>query len=182
MTTNNTNTTAMSTTRKFGQKLSIYHPSGSGNGAALSLEPRVNRLDSDNYNCFFLEMALQKTGPSKDGDKRIPATFDWEKKLTVKLDFNDICELLAVLEGRIEKAGGAKNGIFHQNGNGSTIISLQKAEKGGYYIGLSKKTNDGVATRVGLLLSDAEAIGLRSVFQSGLFFITFHTQVFQTAV
>ncbi|MBA4389004.1 MAG: hypothetical protein C0404_13565 [Verrucomicrobia bacterium] len=182
-TNNSTNNTANGNTngpvKRFGQKLSIYHPSSAGTGAALRLEPRVNRADSDNYNCFFLELAVQKTGASRDGDKRIPATFDWEKKLTVKLDFSDICELLAVLEGKVEKVGGQKGGLYHQNGAGSTVISLQKSEKGGYYIGLSKKSGDAAAVRVGVLLSEAEAIGLRSVFQAGLFFVTFHTQVFQ---
>ena len=169
-------------TRLMPQKLVIYHPSGSGNGAALQLEPRVNRQESDRYNCFFLEMASQKTSASRDGDRRVPATFDWEHKLTAKLDFGDICELLAVLEGRAEKVGGQKGGLYHQNGQGSLVISLQKAEKGGYYIGLSKKVGDAAAVRVGLALSESEASGLRSVFQAGLFFITFHTHIFPAAV
>ena len=124
----------------------------------------------------------QKTAASKEGGKSIPASFDWEHKLTVKLDFTDICEMLAVLEGRVDKVGGARSGLFHQNGNSSTVISLQRAEKGGYYVGLSKKNGDsGAVTRVNITLSEAEAIGLRSIFQAGLFFITFHTHIFKTA-
>jgi hypothetical protein len=100
----------------------------------------------------------------------------------VKLDFMDICELLSVLEGRVEKLGGSKSGLFHQNGQASTVISLQKAEKGGYFLGLSKKSGEaGSVVRVNIVLSESEAIGLRSVFQAGLFFITFHTHIFPPA-
>ena len=164
------------------QKLVIYHPTAAGTGAALQLEPRVNRQEADRYNCFFMEMATQKTAASRADGKRIPASFDWEHKLTVKLDFTDICEMVAVLEGRMDKLGGTKSGLFHQNGNSSTVITLQKADKGGYYVGLSKKTGEaGAVARVSMSLSEAEAIGLRSIFQAGLFFITFHTHIFPTA-
>jgi len=168
--------------KTFAHKLVIYHPTAAGSGAALQLEPRVNRQEADRYNCFFLEMAAQKTAAARTDGKRVPASFDWEHKLTVKLDFTDICEMLAVLEGRVDKLGGAKSGIFHQNGNSSTVITLQKADKGGYFIGLSKKIGqDGALARVNMSLSEAEAIGLRSIFQAGLFFITFHTHIFPTA-
>lgn len=167
--------------RAYPQKLAFYHPNSAGNGVAMQLEPRFNRLEKDRYNCFFLEMASQKTGAGRSGDKRVPATFDWEKKLAAKLDFTDICELLAVFEGRQDKVGGQKGGLFHQNGQGSTVISLQKAEKGGYYIGLSKKNGEAAAVRVSMLISEAEAIGLRSVFQSSLFFLSFHSHIFQAA-
>lgn len=164
------------------QKLVIYHPTAAGTGAALQLEPRVNRQEADRYNCFFLEMASQKTTAARTDGKRVPASFDWEHKLTVKLDFTDICEIVAVLEGRVDRLGGAKNGLFHQNGTSSTVISLQKADKGGYFVGLSKKNgDDGAVVRVNMSLSEAEAIGLRSIFQAGLFFITFHTHIFPTA-
>ncbi|MEI6807372.1 MAG: hypothetical protein WCN95_01525 [bacterium] len=170
------------TAKLHAQKLVIYHPTSTGTGAALQLEPRVNRKDADRYNCFFLEMSSQKTAASRDGDKSVPASFDWEHKLTVKLDFTDICEMLAVLEGRVDKVGGARSGLFHQNGTSSTVISLQRSEKGGYYIGLSRKSGaDGALARVNITLSEAEAIGLRSIFQAGLFFITFHTHIFMSA-
>ena len=148
----------------------------------MQLEPRVNRQEADRYNCFFLEMASQKMAASRNGGKPVPASFDWEHKLTVKLDFTDICEMLAVLEGRMEKLGGLKSGLFHQNGQTSTVITLQKADKGGYFLGLSKKSGEaGLVTRANITLSESEVIGLRSVFQAGLFFITFHTHIFPPA-
>ena len=177
-----TDTESKGAGKPFTHKLIIYHPNSTGSGAALQLEPRVNRREADRYNCFFLEMASQKTVASRNGGKLTPASFDWEHKLTVKLDFTDICEMLAVLEGRMEKLGGQKSGLFHQNGQSSTVISLQKAEKAGYFLGLSKKNGEAEAVvRTNIALSESEAIGLRSVFQAGLFFITFHTHIFPSA-
>lgn len=168
--------------RMHRQKLILYHPNSAGNGAAMQLEPRLNRSDSDRYNCFFMEMASQRSVAAKTNDKTEPASFDWAKKLTVKLDFADVCEMLAVLEGRVDKLGGQRNGLFHKSGNASTIITLQKADRGGYFLGLSRKAaGDGTAARVNMTLTDAEAIGLRALFQTGLFFITFHSHLFQSA-
>lgn len=165
------------------QKLTFYHPGVSGSGSALQLEPRINRRESDRYNCFFLEMAAQKTAGGKEGGKKVFATFDWENKLTVKLDFADSCELLAVLEGRQERAGGQRNGLYHETDRASTVITAFKnVEKGGYGVGLSRKDKaSGALERVHINLSEAEALGLRCILQAGLFFITFHSHLFPIA-
>lgn len=156
-------------------RLVLYHPTGGATGAALQLEMRLNRPGEDRYDCFFLDLAPQKSAASRQGDRRIPATFDWEHKLTVKLDFADVCELLAVLEARTERAGGQRNGLYHENGKGCTVIAFQRsAEKTGYLLGLSRKDREsGQVSRVQIVLSETEAIGLRCLFQSGLFFMTY---------
>lgn len=165
--------------RPFRQKLVLYHPNSAGTGAALQLEPRLNRSGTDRYNCFFVDMAAQRAVASTAGGKQTPAAFDWDGKLTAKLDFADICEILAVLEGRAEKLGGQRNGLFHRSGDTTTVITLQKSDRGGYFFGLSRKSaGDDSASRVSISLSEAEAIGLRAVFQAGLFFITFHSHLF----
>ena len=161
------------------QKLAFYHPNGAGAGAALQLEPRVNRRGGDRYNCFFLDMAAQKSAAVSDGGRRVPATFDWEHKLTVKLEFPDICELLTVLEGCAERAGGQRNGLYHENGKTCTIIGFQKnVEKGGYFLSLSRKEKaSGQVSRVHMALSEAEAIGIRCVFQGSLVHLAFHNEL-----
>ncbi len=168
-------------TKIWEQKLSFYHPNAVGNGVALQLEPRLNRRESDRYNCFFFEMAAQKSVSERDGDKRVMPTFDWANKLTVKFDFTDICEMLMVLEGRQERVGGQKNGIYHDSDKANTIITFGKIpEKGGYSFGLSRKDKEsGQLTRLNIGLSEAEALGLKTIFQTGLFFITFHTHLFE---
>jgi hypothetical protein len=131
-----------------------------------------------------MEMASQKTAGGKDGDKKVFATFDWENKLTVKLEFADLCELLAVLEGRQERAGGQRNGLYHETGRASTVISAFKnAEKGGFVVGLSRKDKEsGKLDRVHITLNDAEALGLRYILQTGLFFVAFHGHLFPAPV
>ena len=162
------------------QKLVLYHPNATGTGSAMQLEPRINRREADRYNCFFLEMAAQKTVVGRDGAKKIYPTFDWDNKLTVKLDFADSCEMIAVLEGRQEKVGGQRNGLYHETERASTVISLfRNMEKGGFPLGLSRKDkSSGGLVRVHITLSEAEAVGLRCILQTGLFFITFHTHIF----
>ena len=165
------------------QKLVFYHPAASGSGVALQVGPRVNRREGDRYNCFFFEMAAQKESAVREGEKRAVASFDWENKLTVKLDFGDLCEILLVLEGTQDKVGGAKTGIYHDTGRANTVISFGRmAEKGGYSFGLSRKDKEsGQVTRLSIGLSEAEAIGLRCIIQAGLFFLTFHTHLFAGA-
>jgi hypothetical protein len=156
--------------------LALYHPNSKGSGAALQLELRLNRGEEERYDCFFMEMALQKTQATTGKDGRVPATFDWAAKTTVKLDFLDVCELLTVLEGRSQQAGGQRNGLYHESGNANTIITFKRnPEGGGIYVGLSRKEKAGNQVfRAQLLLSEAEATGMKSVLQSGLFFMTFH--------
>jgi hypothetical protein len=169
---NNQNETAA---RNYPQPLRFYHPSTNGRGAAMQIEPRFSTGGDDRYNCFFLELAAQQTPPHQVDGKRVPATFNWQEKLAVKLDFSDICELLVVLEGKSEKVGGARGGLFHQTSTANTIISCQRADQGGFLIGLSRKEADSAqAKRITIVLSEAEALGLRHVLQSSLFFLSFH--------
>ena len=163
----------------FPTALRFYHPSTQGRGAAMQLEPRFSNRQDDRYNCFFLEMATQQTPPRSEGGKRVHATFHWQEKLAVKLDFADICEILVVLEGRAEKVGGSRGGLYHQSGTGNTIISCQRGEQGGYLLGLSRKDMaTGQTSRVHIVLNEAEALGLRHVLQTSLFFLAFHQHLF----
>ena len=164
---------------RYPSALGFYHPNRSGHGAAMRLEPRFSNRQADRYNCFFLEMAAQQSPARTEQGQRVHATFNWQQKLAVKLDFPDICEMLVVLEGRAEKVGGTRGGLFHQSGNTNTIISCQRNEEGGYLVGLSRKDAEtGNTERVHIVLTEAEAIGLRHVLQTSLFFLSFHQHLF----
>jgi len=125
-------------------------------------------------------MAGQKTAAEREGNKKTFATFDWENKLTVKMDFPDICEMLLVLEGKQERVGGQKNGLYHDSEKASTVITFGRIpEREGYSFGLSRKDKEsGQLTRLSIGLSEAEAIGLRHILQGGLFLVTFYTHLF----
>jgi hypothetical protein len=168
------------TNQGYPQALRFYHPNRSGNGTAMQLEPRVSNRQNERYNCFFLELAAQQTTPGQGNSaNRVHATFNWQEKLAVKLDFSDVCELLMVLEGRAEKLGGSRGGLFHKCGDVNTIISFQRAERGGYLLGLSRKTGTAsVATRLCITLREAEVVGLRHILQASLFFLSFHQHLF----
>lgn len=157
-------------------RLTFYHPNAKGSGVAARFELRLNGGGNDRYDCFFLDMARQ-LAPAEGRAAGGPAAFDWARRATVKLDFADICELLLVLEGRKERAGAnGGNGIYHQAGDSTTLIEFRRdAERHGYLLGVSRKTKHGESVFRGqMLLTDAEAIGLRCVFQTGLFFMVFH--------
>ncbi len=162
------------TTDYKGRAISFYHPNGKGTGSAMRLEPRINRDDRDRYNCFFMELASQKTAANLKGGAGVPATFDWAGKITVKLGFLDMAEILTVLEGRSDNAGGSRNGLYHAAGNGNTLISFQaNREQRIYHLSVSKKNGSETPRKLGITLSEVEATGLRSLFQTGLFFVTF---------
>ena len=166
-------------TRQPNGRLTFYHANAKGTGAAARLELKLNRDGDERRACFFLEMSKQKTAAVRESDTRTPATFDWDAKATVKLGFTDVCEMLAVLDSRQEQAGGRRNGLYHQSGNVNTIITLKKAvEFAGYDLGISRKDSAGNEVFRGhILLNEVEALGLRYVFQAGLFHLAFHASL-----
>lgn len=158
--------------RQYNGNLTFYHPNGRNKGAAARFELRLNRPGETSYDCFFLEMAPQKTA----GTRESSATFDWDNKITVKLGFMDICEFLSVMERQTKSVGGKNNSLYHQTNGASTLIGFKARDDGrGFWLGLSKKKKgDQSSSKVSLALSSIEAIGLKNIFQAGLFFMTFH--------
>ena len=159
-------------------RLAFYHADAKGSGRAMRLELRLNRAEEDRYDCFFLEMARQQTAATGERGRTV-ATFDWDRKVVVKLDFFDVCELLTVLEGRAPNAGGQRNGLYHQSGNTNTLIAFRKdPERAGYSLDISRKDQQGNQVfKEHIILSEAEATGLRCVMQAGLFYLAFHGSV-----
>lgn len=154
-------------------RLAFYHPTQSGGGAAARLEFHPVRPDRDG--CFFLEMARQKTAAGSNEGGKQTATFDWESKITVKLGFMDICGMLLVLEGRCEQVGGGR-GLFHDTPGANTVINLRhNTEPSGYVLEVSRKPKRAGAEplRTRVLLSEAEGLGVRCVFQRALFHMVF---------
>jgi hypothetical protein len=171
-----TQTNPETETRMYNDRLTFYHANGKGSGAAVQFEPRLNQHPGDRYNCFFLEMAKQLTVANRGSAAGATshATFDWEHKITVKLDFADISELLTVLEGATDHVGGEREALYHQSGDTNTMIRFARHDSGGIALSLSRKSaGDSQPHRIGAVLSRSEAFGLRHVLQIGLFFITF---------
>jgi hypothetical protein len=144
----------------------------------MRLDLRLRETEEDRYDCFFLELAHQRPADAARPSGG-PAAFDWEHKATVKLGFADVCALLAVLEGAQSAVGDQGNGLYHQTDDVSTLIAFRRTtERPGYFLGLSRKRNGGEHLFKGhILLSEAEGIGLRCLFQTGLFYMTFHANL-----
>lgn len=161
--------------RCFGGKVVFYHPKRSVKGSAARFELRLNRPGEDSYNCFFLEMASQKQSSLNSRN----ASFDWENKITVKLDFMDVSEILMVLEGNASAVGGERKALYHQTNGSSTLIGLATRDDGnGYFLGLSKKSSDGKSQkRISMSLSRVEATGLSKVLGMGLFYMSFQSSL-----
>ncbi|MFZ4394024.1 MAG: hypothetical protein ACOYOU_00190 [Kiritimatiellia bacterium] len=165
--------------RPWSGRLAYYHPTQSGGGAAARMEFHPARPDRDG--CFFLEMARQKTLPTRNENGRQSATFDWENKITVKLGLPDVCSLLLVLEGKCEQAGNGRNGLFHDTAEANTVINLRRqAEPAvGFALEISRKPKraDGEVQRTRVVLTEGEAIGVRCIFQHAI-----HPMVFGMGV
>ena len=153
------------------EQVAFYHPNTKGTGAVTRFDPCLGSNDPERPNCFFLEMAGQKTVANREDSESRRATFDWENKITVQLGFLDVCEFLAVLEGRQDRVGGKRDGLFHRNGSANTVIRFTAHDSGGYALALSRKAGDNDVNGVTTILSTVEACGLGHVLRPGLFFM-----------
>lgn len=119
-----------------------FHASPKGTGSACKIE--LHPAHEDIAGSIFVEMAMQKTiGSYKDGMQIFP-TFDWENKITLKLDRTDLSQIIQVLRGMRESINDGK-GIFHRSARANTIIKFyhQIEPKSGYMLSASRKTIDG---------------------------------------
>lgn len=148
--------------------LAYYRPTAKGTGVAIRIQAPSNGNSEDTPPAAFFEMARQKTpfGRGPDGG-RIAATFDWESKLTVRLDSNELFALLAVIERRIEAVGPEGAGLHHRHGERTTIIQFAASrERGGYQFQLSRSQGGDRNDRLAITLSEPEACGWRCFIEA----------------
>ena len=158
----------------FRDTLAFYHPIRSGKGMALRLDLRLNEMPGGRYNCYFMEMASQKAPSQVVGGQRVPATFDWENKVTVKLNFHDVSAMICVLEDRVESLSQQGDGLYHQIGATDSIISLKRStDTPGFIMGISKRRKGESLFRGHFQLSIIEAEGLKQIFKTSLFRLAF---------
>lgn len=128
-------------------QMNFWKPNRDGNGHAAL-------FNYGGEDCAYLSMMPQK------GERN----FDSEKKINVKLNVTDFGELLSVLTGMQDSAGGVKDekpaGLFHKNQSGHSVIKLYRSDKRpGYVLAVSKKYNDVMSNAfIGLTLGEAESL------------------------
>lgn len=156
--------------------LSFYHPNSKGTGCAVEFDLRP--ATSEREGCIFAAFANQKslaTG-SRNDNSRQAATFGWNEKITVKLNFNDICQLLLVLAGKAPSAADGK-GLFHDAGETSTVIHMARTNEPvrgiSFEVSKKRKNSPDPAQRSRILFTDAESFGLYRLLDACLFPLAF---------
>jgi hypothetical protein len=157
-------------------RLSFYHANGKGTGSAARFEAVPATGDRDG--AVYLTLAQQKsvaTGSAEQGNRQ-HATFDWQNRVTVKLNFGDLCQMLLVFKGQEPTIAGGK-GLYHDSRNTTTLINLtrQTEPHPGFVLDVSRrgKTEAESAVRTRILFNGAEAYGLGAVLEQTLGLLAF---------
>ena len=162
----------------FRPQLAIYHPNGKGTGGAAKMN--LHPAHDDTEGCLMLSIANQsavggQAGGGQVGGVQQFARFDWENAITVKLGFADLCAMLQVFNGECESLGDGR-GIYHRTARALTKIVLRHLvdPRPCYSLELYRTlTANGGETRAHLLISSAEAEGLRAAILGSMSVVCF---------
>lgn len=162
--------------RAYRPRLSFYHANSKGTGSAARFE--VIPACGDRDGVIFLTLAQQKsvaTGSAVQGNRQ-HATFDWQNRVTVKLNFGDLCQMLLVFKGQAASIAEGK-GLYHDSRNTTTIINLtrQTEPHPGLALDVSRKgkSESETAVRVRIVFNGAEAFGLGAALEQTLGLLAF---------
>lgn len=162
--------------RSYRPALSIYHANGKGTGSAVRFEvvPATGERDG----AVFMTLAQQKSVASGSNDQgnRQHATFDWQNRITVKLNFSDLCQMVPVLKGLVPNIADGK-GLYHDSRASITTIGLavQMEPVRGHALDVSSrpKTGGEQASRIRILFNVSEAFGLGAVLEQSMGLVAF---------
>ena len=153
--------------------LTFYHPNAKGTGCAASMDlhPAHDGVDG----CLMMKVACQASVGDARAAKPTFARFDWERAIRVKLDFNDLCQVLQVLRGACESIADGR-GLYHRSPKAATRIVLRHLVEPvvGYSLELYRTPSDGSGeSRAHMLLTPAEALGLCEAIAGSMSVICF---------
>lgn len=153
---------------------SVYHPNGKGTGCALMLDLYPAQGDTDGY--IMMKLATQKTvGDMRGAIKKFP-TFDWARRICVKLDFADICKILQVFRGECETLEDGK-GLYHRSARFTTRIVLRHLTEPmqGYSLEVYRDRPDrsDESQSAHLVMNTWEALGVSLAFENSIGLICF---------
>ena len=162
--------------RDYRPRLAFYHANGKGTGSAAKIE--VVPAGGDRDGAVFLTLAPQKSVASGSSDQgnRQHATFDWANRITVKLNFGDLCQMLLVFKGQSATIAEGK-GLYHDSRASTTLINLTRQAEPypGLALDVSRKGKGEAesAARVRIVFGVAEAYGLGAVLEQSLGLVAF---------
>ena len=154
-------------------RLAIYHANMRGTGSAITME--VHPAHGAKSGCIMMSIACQSAAGGEDVPLAERNRFDWEGKITVKLDYLDLCKILQVLRGECEAIEDGR-GLYHATSKAVTRIRfrhmLEPTE--GYSIDVSRTPRDGGKdSRACFLMSRAEATGVSDAVSGSMAVICF---------
>lgn len=164
--------------KAYPPRLVFYHPNGKGTGCAVQFDLRP--AAGDREGCLFAAFANQKSvaegGRNAPAASRQAATFNWAEKITVKLNFSDVCQLLMVLSGKAASACDGK-GLFHDTGETLTIIHMARQTEPvpgiSFEVSKKRKNAEGTPQRSRILFTESESLGLSRLFSAILLPLAF---------
>ena len=123
----------------------------------------------------MMTLASQLTVGDVRGPNPVFPRFDWENRLTVKLDFNDLTKMLEVFRGERESIEDGR-GLYHSTSGFTTKILLRHSVEptSGYSLELYRTSRDGKDdSHARIFLANNEALGIRCSIESSLGLICF---------
>ena len=169
---NNDTGTNANMAENFRPRLSYYHPNGRGTGGAVQFELHPAHGSTDGS--IFAVFARQKTIGSRDGAVRTFPRFDWANRICVKLDMNDLLQMLQVFRGMQESIADGK-GLFHRSEHGSTVVKLEHRiePQPGYIFEAWRNPVEGEPSHTGVVFTVSEALGLSLAIEQSMDVIAF---------
>ena len=172
MNTNINTGNAEGKTAVYRPTLSFYHANQKGTGCALrfTLHPAHDNTDGS----LMLTAANQMTVGDRRGPNPTFSHFDWDGKITVKLDFGDLAKFLQVFRGETESLEDGK-GVIHNSPSGMTKIVLRHLIEPitGYSLELYRKARNGDESSAHFVFKNHEALGLAEAIAGSLSVISF---------
>ena len=162
--------------RPLGQyrpNLAFYRANPNGTGCAVKMNLHPAHDDTDG--CIMLTMANQLTVGNRMGPNPTFPTYDWEHAIKVKLDFDDLTQVLQVLRGETESINEGR-GLYHSSPRGVTRIRLSHPVNPvpGYALDISRETaKEGEKTRAHFLFGSAEALGICEAIAGSIYIVAF---------
>ena len=154
-------------------RLEFYHPNAKGTGCAMAMALRP--ADSTQSGFISVSIANQMTVGNPTGDNPAFPRFDWENRVDVVLDFNDLCAILQVLRGETESIREGR-GIFHKYNDCCQTVKFSHIVEPvcGYSFDVFEfHTKGGEEKRAHMLLSQAESLGICEAISGSMYLIAF---------
>lgn len=149
-----------------------YRANLKGTGSALKLE--LHPAHDDVQGSVFVQLAAQRSIPSRQNGVVVHATFDWQNGICLKLDRTDLGLMLQVLRGMQESILDDK-GLYHQSASGCTNIKFthQIDPHPGYMLSVWKNKSDGTQQKGYYFFSPDEALSLMLALEQAMLYVCF---------